>query len=151
MADTPIIDYRRQDIRENYDDLVAPYDPTPPWCAGIAFPGNRYGYWVILNTDEGYIYLGAPEGRPDEPEPELNGTLGSPLDEADIWRDGFNVYTPADFFALCKKRFRELNWIGLGQWECSCMKVDMNWNTSLNPTLALTKMTILATTNSRGR
>ncbi|KAH9242281.1 hypothetical protein K456DRAFT_1905189 [Colletotrichum gloeosporioides 23] len=44
------------------------------------------------------------------------------------WRlAGFNVHEPAEFFALCKKRYRELNWIGLRPSNMSAVRRNMNW------------------------
>ncbi|OLN83758.1 hypothetical protein CCHL11_08725 [Colletotrichum chlorophyti] len=138
MVNTPVTDYRHEDIQKKIRDdyiegLTAPVtgqDPAiPSSCAGIAICRNRNGYEVILDTNDGYIYWGDPSGQHDELAPELNSTLEQfKGDEANKWRFyGFNVYEPADFFALCKERFRELNWIGLGPWDMSVMRSDMNW------------------------
>ncbi|KAL2373781.1 hypothetical protein BDBG_02106 [Blastomyces gilchristii SLH14081] len=92
-------------IREGEIEGVAPsytgQDPAiPPSCAAIAISRGRNGYDVILDTNDGYIYWG-----------DLNGQY----DEANEWcRYGFNVYELADFFALCKERYRKLSWIGTG-------------------------------------
>ncbi|GJC83583.1 hypothetical protein ColLi_06421 [Colletotrichum liriopes] len=145
MESTPVTDYRCKDlqkkIREGYvEGLVAPITgldpPIPPSCAGIAICISRNGYQVILDTDDGYVYWGDPNGRHDEHAPALNSTLerfnkGDPANE---WRlAGFNVYKPADFFVLCKERYRELNWIGLGPWYMSVMRRNMNWEYESEP------------------
>ncbi|KAK1688913.1 hypothetical protein BDP55DRAFT_605788 [Colletotrichum godetiae] len=144
MKNTPVIDYRREDfqkkIREGeIEGITAPVtgrDPAiPSLCAGIAIYRGRSGYQVILDTDDGYIYWGDPEGQHDEqPTPELNSSLARfEDDEANEWRDGFNVYEPADFFTICKERFRKMNWIGLGPWDMSVMRQNMGWEYESEP------------------
>ncbi|KAF9876155.1 hypothetical protein CkaCkLH20_06601 [Colletotrichum karsti] len=143
MKNTPVIDYRREDIQQKIregeiEGIAAPFtgrDPAiPPSCAGIAICRGRSGYQVILDTDDGYIYWGDPEGQHDEPAPELNSTLRRfEGDEANEWRAGFNVYEPAEFFTICKERFREMNWIGLGSWDMSVMRQNMNWEYESEP------------------
>lgn len=143
MNNTPTVDYRHEDtqkkIREGFIEGVAgPYtgqDPTiPPSCAAIAICSSRNGYQVILDTNDGYIYWGDPNGRHDEPAPELNSTLKQfEGDEANQWRFGFNVYEPADFFTLCKERYRDLSWIGLGTWTMSAMRWNMGWEYESEP------------------
>ncbi|KAL2366659.1 hypothetical protein RJZ56_000492 [Blastomyces dermatitidis] len=99
-------------IREGEIEGVAPsytgQDPAiPPSCAAIAISRGRNGYDVILDTNDGCIYWG-----------DLNGQY----DEANEWcRYGFNVYELADFFALCKERYRKLSWIGTGLLDLSSM------------------------------
>lgn len=138
MKDTPVTDYHSEDlqrkIREDcVEGLVTPItgqDPSlPPSCAVVAICRGRNGYEVILDTADSYIYWGEPTGGHEEPAPVLNSTLerfrGDPANE---WRlAGFNVYEPAGFFALCKKRYRELSWIGLGPSNMSAMRRNMNW------------------------
>ncbi|WYZ45756.1 hypothetical protein EsH8_VIII_001072 [Colletotrichum jinshuiense] len=144
MESTPVTDYRSEDLQKDIckgyiEGLVAPITgqdpPIPPSCAGIAICTGRNGYQVILDTDDGYIYWGDPIGQHDEHAPALNSTLqrfrGDPTNE---WRlAGFNVYEPADFFALCKERYRELNWIGLGASNLSVMRRNMNWEYESEP------------------
>ncbi|KAI8180536.1 hypothetical protein K4K48_012593 [Colletotrichum sp. SAR 10_66] len=113
MEYTPITDYRSEDlqnkIREDYiEGLVAAttgQDPPLPSCAH------------------------------DEPASALNSTLerfrGDP---ANGWRlAGFNVHEPAELFALCKERYRELSWIGLGPSHMSVMRRNMNWEYESEP------------------
>ncbi|KAJ5013342.1 hypothetical protein K4K57_002884 [Colletotrichum sp. SAR 10_99] len=132
MKDTPITDYRSEDlqnkIREDYiEGLVAAttdQDPPLPSCAVIAICRSRNGYEIILDTADDYIYWGELTGQHDEPASALNSTLerfrGDP---ANGWRlAGFNVHRPAELFALCKERYRELSWIGLGPSNVSVMK-----------------------------
>ncbi|KAM0329314.1 hypothetical protein ACHAQA_004619 [Verticillium albo-atrum] len=144
MADTPITDYRRMDVQKKIQEgciegLAAPItgrDPViPPSCAGIAICTSRHGYEVILDTDDGLVYWGDPNGQHDEPAPELNSTLKRfQGDEANEWRRaGFNVYKPADFFALCKERFRDMSWIGLGPSTMSVMRYNMGWEYESEP------------------
>ena len=143
MANTPVTDYRREDIQKKIregciEGMAAPItgqDPAiPPSCAAIAVCRSRNGYHVILDTNDGYIYWGEPSGQHDEHAPGLNSTLEQLKgDEANKWRDGFNVYEPADFFTLCKERYRELSWIGLGQWDMSVMRRNMSWEYESGP------------------
>ncbi|KAI8221068.1 hypothetical protein K4K54_008086 [Colletotrichum sp. SAR 10_86] len=54
-------------------------------------------------------------------------------DLANEWRlAGFNVHEPAEFFALCKERYRELSWIGLGPSGMSVTR-NMNWDYESEP------------------
>ncbi|PGH16178.1 hypothetical protein AJ79_01945 [Helicocarpus griseus UAMH5409] len=81
------------------------------------------GHWALEQ-------VGQVEMHP----PQLNSTLEQfKGDEANKWRFGFNVYEPIDFFALCKERYRELNWIGLGPWDMSVMRRNMNWEYDSEP------------------
>ncbi|KAF3805181.1 hypothetical protein GCG54_00010457 [Colletotrichum gloeosporioides] len=144
MKETPVTDYRSEDlqkkIREDYiegpvEAITGQDPPLPPSCAVIAICRSRNGYEVILDTADGYIYWREPTGRHDEPAPALNSTLerfrGDPANE---WRlAGFNVYEPADFFALCKERYRNLSWIGLGPLNMSVMRRNMNWEYESDP------------------
>ncbi|KAL0936201.1 uncharacterized protein CTRU02_208416 [Colletotrichum truncatum] len=137
MVNTPVIDYRRGDVQhkirgDQIEGFVTPITgqdpPIPPSCVGIAICTNRNGYEIILDTEDGYVYWGEPTGTHDEPKQGLNSTLERfKGDEANKWRSVFNVYEPADFFATCKERFCDLNWIGLGQWDMSVMRMNMNW------------------------
>ncbi|WAO96026.1 Hypothetical protein NCS54_01368200 [Fusarium falciforme] len=106
--------------------------PLTPSCACIAKSVSRDGYFVVIDTEDGYIYWGDPNGEHDEPQPELNATLDRFTDDpANMWRDplsGVNVYRPADFFALCKQRFRELRWIGMDQWNISALRMNYEWD-----------------------
>ncbi|WQF85633.1 hypothetical protein CDEST_10647 [Colletotrichum destructivum] len=145
MKDTPVTDYRSEDLQKKIregriEGIAAPITgqdpPIPPSCAAIAISPGRNGYEVILDTDDGYVYWGDADGQHDEHAPALNGTLkerfgGDPVNE---WRlAGFNVYEPADFFELCKERYRELSWIGLGPEYMSVMRRNMNWEYESEP------------------
>ncbi|KAF6840296.1 hypothetical protein CPLU01_01320 [Colletotrichum plurivorum] len=145
MDDTPIVNYRskklQKEIREGeFTDMAlsrAGADPPlPPSCAAIAICSNRNGYEVILDTDDGYVYWGDPIGNHDEEAPPLNSTLEKRFrgDPANEWRlAGFNVYEPADLFELCKERFRELHWIGLGPLNLSVQRGNMGWEYESEP------------------
>ncbi|RSL59546.1 hypothetical protein CEP54_007240 [Fusarium duplospermum] len=106
--------------------------PLTPSCACIATSVGRDGYFVVVDTEDGYIYWGDPNGEHDEPEPELNATLDRFTDDpANRWRDrlsGVNVYRPADFFALCRQRFRELRWIGEDKYNISALRMNCEWD-----------------------
>ncbi|KAL3300137.1 hypothetical protein RB213_008772 [Colletotrichum asianum] len=115
MKDTPVTDYRSEDLQKKIredciEGLVTPITgqdpPLPPSCAVVAICRGRNGYEVILDTADSYVYWGEPTGGHDEPAPVLNSTLerfrGDPANE---WRlAGINVHEPAEFFALCKER-----------------------------------------------
>ncbi|KAH0430156.1 hypothetical protein CcaCcLH18_05860 [Colletotrichum camelliae] len=144
LEGTPITDYRSQNLQKkiregNIEGIVAPItgqgSPLPPSCAGIAIYRSINGYEVILDTTDGYIYWGEPTARHDEPAPVLNSTLerfrGDPANEWRLAR--FNVYEPADFFALCKERYREPSRIGLGPSNMSMMRRNMNWEYESEP------------------
>lgn len=88
MDETPAIDYRREDIQKkirkgDIEGIAAPrtgQNPaSPPSCAAIAICGSRNGYYVILDTDDGYIYWVDPNGQYDEPEPKLIAPLNGSL------------------------------------------------------------------------
>lgn len=143
MDNTPTVDYRREDVQQEIREgsielLAAPItgqDPAiPPSCAAIAICQCRNGYEVILDTSDGYIYWGDPIGQHDEPAPELNSILEQfEDDEVNQWRQSYNVYKPADFFMLCKERYWDLSWIGLGPWTMSVMRRNMNWEYESEP------------------
>ena len=140
MDHTRVIDYRSEYIHSKIRSSVLETKPEPftnrdppltPSCACIATSAGRNGYFVVVDTENGYVYWGDPNGQHDEPEPELNATLelfnGDP---ANAWRRryvGVNVYRPADFFALCKQRFRELRWIGCGHWVIFSLRMNSEW------------------------
>ncbi|KAL0935700.1 uncharacterized protein CTRU02_210291 [Colletotrichum truncatum] len=139
LDETPIVDYRREDLQQLVRDgkiegYVEPNNggnpPIPPSCACIATCLGRKGYYVVVDTDDGYVYWGDPNGQHDEPPTELNDVLDRyEGDSANYWRNsGVNVYRPADFFSLCKQRFRELRWVGLGQWQMSAMRMGDEWD-----------------------
>ncbi|KAF6805960.1 hypothetical protein CMUS01_14499 [Colletotrichum musicola] len=139
MDHTPIIDYRSEEthkrIRNNkIEDYAEPYNnghpPISPSCACIATCLSRNGYFVVVDTDDGYIYWGDPNGQHDEPPTDLNRVLKQySNDAANDWRAcGVNVYRPADFFNLCKQRFLELRWIGLGQWHMEALRMNGEWD-----------------------
>jgi hypothetical protein len=114
MDQTRVVDWRseyihaliRNDRLETKPEPFTNRDPSlTPSCACIATSAGRNGYFVVVDNEDGYIYLGDPNGEYDEPESELNATLGRfNHDPGNKWRDsisGVNVYRPADFFALC--------------------------------------------------
>ncbi|PGG95114.1 hypothetical protein AJ79_10252 [Helicocarpus griseus UAMH5409] len=145
MDNTYTVEYRREHIQKliregNIEGVAAPYTGQgaaipPSSCAVIAVSRGRNGYHIILDTTDGYIYWGDPNGQHDEPWPELNSTLKQfEGDESNEWRQyGFNVYEPADFFALCKERFRELSWIGRQEDEMSVQRQGMGWEYESEP------------------
>ncbi|KAM0335263.1 hypothetical protein ACHAQA_000307 [Verticillium albo-atrum] len=140
VPETPVVDYRHEEVQKKIHEgelaLVAePYATTPPHCVGIAITGSRYGYWVILNTEDGRIYWGNPDGQHDEPAPELNAVLEQEAGGPGVskWWDGYNVYEPADFFAVCKERFRDMNWIGMGPASIEYVSYDMGWGYESEP------------------
>lgn len=145
LDDTPLVNYRMEELRKairegEFTDIAMPREPVdpplPPSCAAIAIASNRRGYEVILDTEDGYIYWGDPIGTHDEKAPALNSTLEERFgdDPANQWRlNGFNVYEPADFFELCKERFRELQWIGLGPDYLSVQRGNMGWEYESEP------------------
>ncbi|KAF4413739.1 hypothetical protein CFRS1_v012714 [Colletotrichum fructicola] len=58
--------------------------------------------------------------------------LVMPITANDWQLAGFNVHEPAEFFALCKERYRELSWIGPGPSEMSVIR-NMNWEYESEP------------------
>ncbi|KAM6529168.1 hypothetical protein FALCPG4_007314 [Fusarium falciforme] len=137
MDHTRVVDWRREYTHalirnDRLETKPEPFTnrnpPLTPSCACIATSVGRNEYFVVIDTEDGYVYWGDPNGEHDEPEPELNATRDRfNQDPAKKWRDGFsgvNVYLPADFFALCKQRFRELRWIGMGQWNVSALRMN---------------------------
>ncbi|KAH6697580.1 hypothetical protein F5X68DRAFT_239028 [Plectosphaerella plurivora] len=124
MHATPIVDYRLSYIHDAiYGDELEikpePFTdrdpPMPASCVCIATSLTSNGYSVVVDTEDGYVYWADAQGRHDEPAPALNETLERfDDDEANEWRRyGTNVYNPADFFKLCKQRWREMRWIAL--------------------------------------
>ena len=43
-----------------------------------------------------------------------------------------DVYS-LNYLTLCKERYRDLSWIGLGPWDMSVMRRDMNWEYESEP------------------
>jgi hypothetical protein len=124
MLNTRIQDYRSNVIQNQIrsGDLVYHVEPVlgkgeslSPSCICFGNSNGRNGYNLVVDTADGYVYWGDPSGQHDEPAPELNAVVQERYvgNEAERWRESFNVYRPCDFFALCKQRFRELRWIGL--------------------------------------
>jgi hypothetical protein len=123
MRNTRIQDYRSKEIQNRIrnGDLVYYVEPVlcegeslSPSCICFGNSNGRNGYFLVVDTADGNVYWGDPTGEHDEPAPELNAVVRESYagNEAERWRQGFNVYRPRDFFALCKQRFRELRWIG---------------------------------------
>lgn len=136
MDHTYIVDYHhlpfsKRIANNDLDAVVDIYGPKPSSCVQLAQTSGRNGYIVVLDTDDGYIYWGDPNGEHDEPEPELNRFLGERFDENEPlqkWRFlGYNVYEPAEFFGLCKQRFRELRWVGQEQQIVSSLRMNDHW------------------------
>jgi hypothetical protein len=139
MLNTRIQDYRSNEIQDRIrdGDLVYYVEPIlgegkslSPSCICFGNSEGRNGYFLVVDTADGYVYWGDPEGQHDEPAPELNSVVQERYasNEAERWREGFNVYRPRDFFALCKQRFRELRWIGLGTYEIHAVRMNCNLN-----------------------
>ncbi|KAH7376270.1 hypothetical protein B0T11DRAFT_271966 [Plectosphaerella cucumerina] len=124
LHETPIVDYRLSYVHDaiNSDELeIKPQPftdrdpPLPASCVCIPTTLTSNGYSVVVDTEDGYVYWTDAQGKHDKPAPELNKTLERfDDDEANQWRYyGTNVHTPADFFELCKQRWREMRWIAL--------------------------------------
>jgi hypothetical protein len=137
MQNTRIQDYRSKEIQDRIrdGDLVYYVEPVlgegqsiSPSCICFANSNGRNGYFLVIDTADGCVYWGDPGGEHDEPAPELNAVVRERYagNGAEEWRESFNVYRPHDFFALCKQRFRELRWIGLGTNELDA--VPMYWD-----------------------
>ncbi|KAM0277635.1 hypothetical protein ACHAQH_005663 [Verticillium albo-atrum] len=72
LDETLMIDYRNEEIQrfiangeiENQIEPDTEIDPIlPPSCVVIAMPQDRYGYQMVLDTDDGYIHCGGAEGQ----------------------------------------------------------------------------------------
>jgi hypothetical protein len=136
MKNTRIQDYRSKEIQNRIRDgdleiyvepVLCEGESLSPSCICVANSNGRNGYFLVVDTADGYVYWGDPTGEHDEPAPELTAVVHERYadNEAERWRMGFNVYLPRDFFALCKQRFRELRWIGLATTELEA--VPMYW------------------------
>ena len=143
MDHTEVVDWRSEYIHGNIRSSVLETKPEPftdrdppltPSCACIATSAGRNGYFVVVDTEDGLVYWGDPNGQHDEPEPELNPTLERFEDDPpNEWRcrySGVNVYRPAEFFALCKQRFRELRWIWCCHWTVVSLRMQDDWGFS---------------------
>lgn len=136
MENTIIVDYRHDSIqswlRGNNKNELYPIDPkTTAECFVIAMSYGLGGYYVVVDTNDGYVYWGDVQGQHDEPEQEFNGILDEYEDEeGQEWRMGTNVYRPADFFAVCKQRFLEMRWVGFGPEEISSLRMNKEWNSN---------------------
>jgi hypothetical protein len=135
MLNTRIQDYRsnqlqdyirNRDLEYYVEPVLSKGESLSPPCICFGNSEGRNGYFLVVDTAEGYVYWGDPAGQHDEPTPELNAEVQKRYagNEAERWRKDFNVYRPADFFALCKQRFRELRWIGLGTNEMYAVRMD---------------------------
>jgi hypothetical protein len=136
MVNTRIQDYRSDEMQNRIRDGDLEYyvepicNPLPPSCISFGNSNGRNGYNLVINTADGYVYWGDPNGQHDEPAPDLNTVVRKRYagNEAERWREGFNVYRPCDFFALCKQRFRELRWIGLGTNEVEAVRMNCDFD-----------------------
>jgi hypothetical protein len=139
MKNTRIQDYRSKKIQDRIRDGNLEYYVEPvlgegesisPSCICFANSNGRNGYFLVIDTADGYIYWGDPSGEHDEPAPELNAVVRERYNgnEAEEWRMSFNVYRPRDFFALCKQRFRELRWIGVGTNELYAVPMNCEFD-----------------------
>lgn len=136
MVNTYVVDYHHpQNLKaiadNNLNDIIDTDPPKTSSCVQLAMSYGRNGYHVILDTDDGHVYWGDPNGQHDEPEPELNRFLEEQFDEDDPlqeWRFmGYNAYEPAEFFGLCKQRFRELRWIALEPHIIESLRMNLHW------------------------
>jgi hypothetical protein len=139
MLNTRIQDYRSHDIQNRIRNGDLEYQVKPvltedeslsPSCICFGNSNGRNGYNIVVDTGDGYVYWGDPNGQHDEPTPELNAVVQERYagNKAESWRESFNVYRPCDFFALCKQRFSELRWIGLGTNEVMAVRMDCDFD-----------------------
>jgi hypothetical protein len=139
MLNTRIQDYRSNTIQDHIRNGDPEYYVEPvlgegeslsPSCICFGNSNGRNGYFLVIDTADGCVYWGDPCGQHDEPAPELNAVVQEHYagNEAERWREGFNVYRPSDFFALCKQRFRELRWIGIGTNELEAVRMDCDFD-----------------------
>ncbi|KAH7082499.1 hypothetical protein FB567DRAFT_531371 [Paraphoma chrysanthemicola] len=139
MLNTRIQDYRSDEMQDRIrnGDLEGYVEPVlskgeflPPSCICFGNSKGRNGYFLVVDTADGYVYWGDPCGPHDEPEPELNAVVRERYagNEAERWRETFNVYRPCEFFALCKQRFRELRWIGIQTDIVEAMPMDCDFD-----------------------
>lgn len=135
MYATPVVDYRhpriqellRRDDKVHWDWMIAGGDRTPA-CVGIAMSNSLHGYHVLVNTDDGYVYLGDPQGGIDMREGTTalkKHLLETRPDDVCAPLRGYNIYEPADFFKYCKDLFREMNFIPEGQDWISYLSPSM--------------------------
>ncbi|KAJ3544065.1 hypothetical protein NM208_g3241 [Fusarium decemcellulare] len=131
MQNTYIADYRCEAFTKaiRNGERRHPINPVAtPESVLIATSYGNGGYYVVVDTNEGYVYWSDIQGQHDEPAPELNKVLEKyEGQEEQDWRLVSNVYRPADFFALCKQRFLEMRWIGFGPDEISALTMDRPW------------------------
>lgn len=151
MLNTRIQDYRSSKIQDRIrsEDLVYYVEPVlgegeslSPSCVCFGNSNGRNGYFLVIDTADGYVYWGDPGGQHDEPAPELNAVVQERYasNEAERWRASFNVYHPCEFFALCKQRFRELRWIGLQTNLVEAVRMDCDFDEADNEFVALVRM-----------
>jgi hypothetical protein len=152
MLNTRIQDYRSDKIQDHIRNGDLEYYVEPvlgkgeslsPSCICFGNSNGRNGYFLVIDTADGYVYWGDPggQGAHDEPEPELNAVVRERYagNEAERWRTGFNVYRPSDFFALCKQRFRELRWIGIGTNELEAVRMNFDFDEADDEFLSLVR------------
>lgn len=142
MPNTGVCDYRSSVTQAHLRDgtLPVPYGPDigleprlPPSCVCLASSHGNTGSWVVVDTDDGLMYWGE---RTRRPVAVVGETVTEPArsSDADWWRERANVYRPAELFELCKQRYRDMAWIGVGRDKVSGLLLDLCWvdNTSWN-------------------
>jgi hypothetical protein len=150
MLNTRIQDYRSNEIQDRIGNGDLEYYVEPvftegqslsPSCICFGNSNGRNGYFLVIDTADGYVYWGDPGGAHDEPAPELNAVVRERYagNEAERWREGFNVYRPCDFFALCKQRFRELRWIGLSTNDVEAVRMDCDFDEAEDEFMSLVR------------
>ncbi|KAF6819412.1 hypothetical protein CPLU01_13053 [Colletotrichum plurivorum] len=112
LSCVPYVDYPEQDILA---------------CTPIIMDHTQIIDYRSEETLEGYV---EPYNNGHPPIPPSRACIATCLSRnANEWRAcGVNVYRPADFFALCKQRFMELRWIGLGQWHMEALRMNGEWD-----------------------
>lgn len=151
MLNTRIQDYRSNEIQDrirngDLEYYVEPVlgegePPLSPSCTRFGSSTGRNGYNLVIDTVDGYVYWGDAQGGHDEPAPELNAVVRERYagNEAESWREGYNIYRPRDFFALCKQRFRELRWIGLQTNIVEAVRMDCDFDEADDEFMALVR------------
>jgi hypothetical protein len=80
MKNTRIQDYRSKEIQDRIRDgdleiyvepVLGEGESISPSCICFANSNGRIGYFLVVDTADGYVYWGDPTGEHDEPAPEL--------------------------------------------------------------------------------